>query len=174
MNQVFYRKKEDGVIYKKSSNDPTQYAMYWHKNIWNTSASVTNTVLQTKAYEQFTATEAQIWESLNNVTTAEEKSQPKLINSGAACEYYRVPIQIPQTDSQPPYVAECVDIMRALGMNYDESNIFKEIWRTCAERTLGLKKEGNSVERAAEKILFFAKGNYNQVLKPTLKQDSAK
>lgn len=84
------------------------------------------------------------------------------INSGGACDYYRVVITHPMSKDQLLYIAECGDIMESLEMTYAEANIFKEIWRTAAERTLGLKKAGNTNKRAAEKVVFFANRYYQQ------------
>lgn len=40
-------------------------------------------------------------------------------------------------------------------MNFDEGNIFKEIWRNCNAR-MGNGKPGNTELRAAEKIYHYA------------------
>lgn len=84
------------------------------------------------------------------------------ISSGGACEYYRVGVTHPMSKDQVPYIAECGDIMESLEMTYAEANMFKEIWRTAAERVLGLKKAGNNNKRAAEKMVFFADRYYQQ------------
>lgn len=84
------------------------------------------------------------------------------INSGGACDYYRVGVTHPMSKDQVPYIAECGDIMESLEMTYAEANMFKEIWRTAAERTLGLKKASNTNKRAAEKMVFFADRYYQQ------------
>lgn len=84
------------------------------------------------------------------------------ISSGGACDYYRVGVTHPMSKDQIPYIAECGDIMESLEMTYAEANMFKEIWRTAAERTLGLKKAGNTNKRAAEKMVFFADRYYQQ------------
>lgn len=88
--------------------------------------------------------------------------EPKEIDSGGACDYYRVGVTHPMSSDQKPYIAECGDIMESLEMTYAEANIFKEIWRSAAERTLGLKKAGNNNKRAAEKVVFFANRYYVQ------------
>ena len=84
------------------------------------------------------------------------------INSGGACDYYRVGVTHPTSQDQIPYVAECNDIIESLELTYAEANMFKEIWRIAAERTLGLKKAGNTKVRAAEKMVFFANRYYQQ------------
>lgn len=91
-----------------------------------------------------------------------EKEPVPEISTGGACDYYRVGVTHPMSKDQVPYIAECGDIMESLEMTYAEANIFKEIWRTAAERTLGLKKAGNSNVRAAEKVVFFANRYYQQ------------
>lgn len=77
-------------------------------------------------------------------------------SSGGSCNYYKVQIENPTTHDAP-YIAECNDVIEALEMTFAESNMFKEIWRTAAARTLGKKKAGHTAKRGAEKILFFAK-----------------
>jgi hypothetical protein len=157
-NPIIYCKVDDKTQqFKLSSDKRHDYAFYKHKNSWRVSAHYTNSQIVTdKTFQIYKP------DQVDPVKEPVVKRE----NSGAACSYYRVNIDYPESEDQEPYIAECVDIMRALGMTYDESNMFKEIWRTAAERTLGKGKEGNNARRAAEKILFFAKGNYNQVFKP--------
>lgn len=103
------------------------------------------------------------------------KAEPvKEISTGGSCDYYRVGVTHPMSKDQVPYIAECGDIMESLEMTYAEANIFKEIWRTAAERTLGLKKAGNNAKRAAEKIVFFAERNYQQSVHGANLTDSRK
>jgi hypothetical protein len=92
-----------------------------------------------------------IREAVNKVFTDE--------NSGGACDYYRVDISAPVTKSQIPYIAECLDIAEALNMTVAEFNIFKEVWRSAASRTLGKKKAGHTELRGADKICFFGERN---------------
>lgn len=87
-------------------------------------------------------------------------------DSGGSCDYYKVNIENPTSEDNwdkctesAEYVAECNDIIEALDMTYAEANIFKEIWRSAAARTLGKIKAGHSEQRGAEKIEFFAKRN---------------
>ena len=77
------------------------------------------------------------------------------IHTGGSASYYRVFIEDPETEGQAPYWAECIDIIEALEMNYNEANAFKAIWRTAASRTLGLKKKGLNDLYDAEKVVFF-------------------
>lgn len=76
--------------------------------------------------------------------------------TGKSVSYYSVDIKNP-TSAEEPYVAECNDIIEALGMNYAEGNAFKSIWRRCAARKLGKSKKGyGSGLYDAEKGVFFA------------------
>lgn len=103
------------------------------------------------------------------------KSEPvPEIDSGASCDYYRVGVTHPTSTDQKPYIAECNDIIESLDLTYAEANIFKEIWRSAAERTLGLKKAGNTNKRAAEKVVFFANRYYAQNVHKANLTDSRK
>lgn len=75
--------------------------------------------------------------------------------TGGSVSYYRVQVAVPLSGGAP-YVAECNDIIEALGMTYAEGNAFKAIWRLCAARTLGVKKRGYTDGLYdAEKVEFF-------------------
>ena len=75
--------------------------------------------------------------------------------TGGSVSYYKAPVAAPLSGGAP-YVAECNDIIEALGMNYAEGNAFKAIWRMCAARTLGVKKRGYTDGLYdAEKVVFF-------------------
>ena len=75
--------------------------------------------------------------------------------TGGSVSYYKISIAVPLSGNAP-YVAECNDIIEALGMNYAEGNAFKAIWRMCAARTLGVKKRGYTDGLYdAEKVEFF-------------------
>lgn len=77
--------------------------------------------------------------------------------TGGSVDYYRVHIKRP-TSGGYAYIAECNDIIEALGMNYAEGNVFKAIWRSCAARTLGLSKRGyQDGLYDAQKVVFFGK-----------------
>ncbi len=82
--------------------------------------------------------------------------KPEKTNTGSSVDYYRVKIENPTT-AVIPYVAECNDLIEALGMTFAEGNAFKAIWRSCAERTLGVSKANyDGAIYDAEKVLFFA------------------
>lgn len=75
--------------------------------------------------------------------------------TGGHVSYYKVRIDDPLSGTDA-YVAECNDIIEALGMNYAEGNAFKAIWRMCAARTLGKQKKGYTDGLYdAEKVAFF-------------------
>lgn len=77
--------------------------------------------------------------------------------TGGSVGYYSVPVPRPTTQGRPAYMAECNDIIEALGMNYAEGNAFKAIWRSCAAR-LGKSKDGyRDGLYDAEKVVFFGK-----------------
>lgn len=77
--------------------------------------------------------------------------------TGSSVSYYRVNVNNP-TSGGRPYIAECNDIIEALGMNYAEGNAFKALWRRCAARNLGLSKRGyEDGLYDAEKVEFFGK-----------------
>lgn len=75
--------------------------------------------------------------------------------SGGFVNYYLVAVDHPQRTNQPPYQAECEDIIDALELTPDEANIFKEIWRTARQRQ-GTGKLGNTPVRAAEKMVHYS------------------
>ena len=76
--------------------------------------------------------------------------------TGGFSNYYLVHVEHPQRPEQPPYTAECEDIIEALGMNFDEGNIFKELWRSCnAHKNNG--KPGHKALYGAEKMVHYSK-----------------
>ena len=75
--------------------------------------------------------------------------------TGGRTNYYLVRVEHPQREDQPPYQAECEDIIEALDLTFDEANIFKEIWRSAnARKDNG--KLGHSAVYGAEKIVHYA------------------
>lgn len=75
--------------------------------------------------------------------------------TGSRVNYYLALVENPQREGQPSYMAECEDIIQALGMTYDEGCIFKAIWRTAAAR-LGYGKPGQKAVYDAEKMVHYA------------------
>ena len=81
--------------------------------------------------------------------------KPDPTSGGGLTNYYLVSVKHPQREEHQSYIAECEDIIEALELNFDEANIFKEIWRTANARK-GNAKQGQSDLRAAEKIYHYA------------------
>ncbi len=92
------------------------------------------------------------------VADAEPSFLPPL--TGGSSDYYKVHIAKP-TSGGKPYMAECNDIIEALGMTFAEGNILKALWRRATARTGG-GKPGSSQLYDSEKIEFFAKRLVNQ------------
>lgn len=79
---------------------------------------------------------------------------------GGMTNYYLVKVDHPQRVDQPPYQAECEDIIEALDLTFNEANIFKEIWRSAnARKNNG--KPGHTSLYGAQKIVHYA----NRILK---------
>lgn len=83
------------------------------------------------------------------------KPEPEPEYTGGSSSYYMVAVNNPTSPHIAPYVAECNDIIEALGMNYAEGNAFKAIWRRCAAELGKLKKGYDNGLYDAEKIVFF-------------------
>lgn len=81
--------------------------------------------------------------------------------TGGSSDYYKLEIGRP-TSGGSPYVAECNDIIEALGMNYAEGNTLKAVWRHAALRQ-GRGKPGSTLKYEAEKIVFFGERLVEQV-----------
>lgn len=79
----------------------------------------------------------------------------KAETSGDHVDYYSVQIDDPTKPDRPSYMAECEDIIEALGMTFPEGEAFKSLWRNAAMRVLGKAKAGDTAIRNAEKVAFF-------------------
>lgn len=75
--------------------------------------------------------------------------------TGSFTNYYLAKVDFPQREEQPPYQAECEDLIEALQLNPDEANIFKEIWRGANAR-LDNGKPGHTPIYGAEKIFHYS------------------
>lgn len=74
---------------------------------------------------------------------------------GGKVNYYLSRVDFPQREEQPPYTAECEDLIESLELSPDEANIFKEIWRSAnARKNNG--KPGHKALYGAEKIFHYA------------------
>jgi hypothetical protein len=76
--------------------------------------------------------------------------------SGGPVSYYLVDVVRPN-QGKMPYQAECSDIIESLGMNFNEGEAFKALWRKAAARTLGKLKDGGSAKYDAEKVAHYGK-----------------
>lgn len=87
----------------------------------------------------------------------EPAPEPEGTYTGGSSDYYQVTITNTTTEGRPGYIAECNDIIEALGMNFAEGNAFKALWRRAAQRTLGLRKAGAKDDGLydAQKVEFF-------------------
>ena len=75
---------------------------------------------------------------------------------GGLTNYYLAVVHYPQRqEEQPPYQAECEDLIEVLQLNPDEANIFKEIWRGANAR-LDNGKPGHTPLYGAQKIFHYA------------------
>lgn len=75
--------------------------------------------------------------------------------TGGSVSYYSVAVEHPTTPGIAPYVAECNDVIEALGLNYAEGNALKAIWRIAAARQGKMKRGYTDGVYDAEKVVFF-------------------
>lgn len=88
--------------------------------------------------------------------------------TGGKVNYYLVQVEAPQREEQPPYQAECEDIIQALDMTFDEGCLFKALWRNAnARKNNG--KPGQSAKYDAEKMVHYA----GRILKQESQQSKA-
>lgn len=81
----------------------------------------------------------------------------KVENSGGHCEYYHCEVTHPQNPNQKVgYIANCEDIIQALGLTFDEGCEFKSIWRRGRGRQGFVKAESTAL-RDAIKAVHYAK-----------------
>lgn len=73
--------------------------------------------------------------------------------SGLSNDYYKVWCV---TETGENYIAECNDIIDALGMKFNEGTAFKALWRKAALR-LGHGKRGSTARYESEKIFWSAR-----------------
>lgn len=77
--------------------------------------------------------------------------------SGGKVNYYEIQITHPTRDGREPYVAECNDIIEALGLSFSEGEAFKAIWRKGAARIKPGKRGHDGGLYDAEKASFYGK-----------------
>lgn len=91
-----------------------------------------------------------LWE--NGVTSWHSSEFLHVIDSpnsgltGGSSDYYKLEIN--------GVVVECNDIIKALGLNFAQGNVFKAVWRIGADN-IGKGKPGNTRLYNAEKVVFF-------------------
>lgn len=90
--------------------------------------------------------------------------------TGKSSSYYTVVINDPVSGGDA-YVAECIDIIEALGMDFAEGNAFKAIWRKCAARKGKRKRGYDDGKYDAEKVEFY--GQRMQAIHARTKSDDA-
>lgn len=81
--------------------------------------------------------------------------------TGGRVNYYLVHVPQPQRESQPPYQAECEDIIQALGLTFDEGCLFKALWRRANARQGNGKPDSKDLYDA-EKMVHYAGRILNQ------------
>jgi len=75
--------------------------------------------------------------------------------TGGSVRYYSIDVTHPLNQESGPYTAECQDIIEALGLDFQEGNVLKAVWRRAAAR-LGKSKKGYTDGLYdAEKIVFY-------------------
>lgn len=87
------------------------------------------------------------------ISTPEPAAQ---LNGGklSGDHYYRVRVTVPISPELAPYIAECADIIEALGMTFNEGEAFKALWRLAAARQ-GRGKPGNKAQYDADKVAHY-------------------
>jgi hypothetical protein len=96
--------------------------------------------------------------------------------TGGKVNYYLCRVDNPQRKEQAPYQAECEDIIRALGMDFDEGCEFKALWRTAAARQGNGKPGRSQTDQAiydAEKRVHYANRSLRHYQFERLGQESA-
>lgn len=79
----------------------------------------------------------------------------KVENSASHCEYYHCPVDHPSNPGQEaPYVANCEDIIQALGLTFDEGCEFKSLWRRGRGRQGFVKAESTALRDAAKAVHY--------------------
>lgn len=139
--------------------DRVKCLSWWN---WMTGdASPTNLIISSVDTDGLTISGVRGHFTSDNFTLTNPIEEPKVVPeyTGGSVDYYKVPIVNPTTPYSLGYIAECNDIIEALGMNYAEGNSFKAIWRRAAQRTLGKHKAGAKDDGLydAEKVEFFGK-----------------
>lgn len=75
--------------------------------------------------------------------------------TGGKVNYYEVEILHPTREGRDPYIAECNDIIEALGLSFSEGEAFKAIWRKGSARIKPGKRGHDGGLYDAEKASFY-------------------
>jgi hypothetical protein len=78
---------------------------------------------------------------------------PRKEDSALSVDYYLCEVNHPKRGT--PYIAECEDIIYALGMNFEEGEAFKAVWRRATLKKYGIGKTGDSPKRNAQKVHYY-------------------
>jgi len=76
--------------------------------------------------------------------------------TGAKTTYYEVLVTAPTRAGRATYVAECNDIIEALGMTFAEGEAFKALWRRAASRLRPTKTGYDNGLYDAQKVHFYS------------------
>lgn len=68
--------------------------------------------------------------------------------------YYLVEVAKPAMPGLPPYVAECQDVIAALGLTFAEGEAFKALWRAARMRQ-GFGKPGANLDYDFDKVAHY-------------------
>ena len=89
-------------------------------------------------------------------TKTPRSKTPTTEYTGGKTSYYEIQVTHPTREGRQPYIAECNDIIEALGMNFAEGEAFKALWRRAAARQLDVtKKNYTDGLYDAEKVAFY-------------------
>lgn len=86
--------------------------------------------------------------------------------TGGSVSYYQIDVLHPTTPGRDPYVAECNDVIEALGMSYAEGEAFKALWRMCAARQGKSKRGYDTAKYDAEKVIFYGNRILGDIVTP--------
>ena len=93
------------------------------------------------------------------------EDEPEDEYTGGSVSYYKIPVDDPISGADP-YVAEVIDMIRALDMNFVDGNQLKSLIRRAVARKYGLSKRGYiDGVYDAEKCVFFAELSLKDELK---------
>ena len=90
-----------------------------------------------------------------NLVSGVKEPVVKTEDSGSHCEYYHCEVKHPQNPNQKiGYIANCEDIIQALGLTFDEGCEFKSIWRRGRGRQGFVKAESTPLRDAIKAVHY--------------------